>query len=111
MRTTLAVLLVLQAFLKSPGDSPLYGYELRKLTGLSPATVSNVLLRLLSEGLIEQTLPPAQHAAAGPERKYYTLTEAGKDRGVALVSQELRQLDPAHGPRNSIPIPIPIRVV
>lgn len=60
---------------------PVYGYELAetlKRYGLvvSEGSIYPALMRLSKEGLIQGTM---RKSPSGPDRKYYTLTEKGKE--------------------------------
>jgi PadR family transcriptional regulator, regulatory protein PadR len=61
---------------------PTYGYELSVrlqefgLSDVSEGSIYPILLRLQKENLIEGTM---QKSEFGPKRKYYHLTEAGKE--------------------------------
>jgi len=63
-------------------ERPTYGYELyvrlseQGLQSVSEGSIYPVLLRIQKEGLIEGTLVKS---TTGPNRKYYSLTEKGKD--------------------------------
>ncbi|NHM30838.1 PadR family transcriptional regulator [Neobacillus terrae] len=61
---------------------PVYGYELSKklqdigLADVSEGTIYPVLLRLQKNGLIKGEMQPSE---SGPNRKYYRLTDEGKE--------------------------------
>lgn len=73
---------------------PVYGYELsRKLQNIGLADVSEgtiypVLLRLQKNKLITGEMKPSE---SGPNRKYYSLTPAGKE-ALIVISEEWNQL-------------------
>lgn len=65
-----------------------YGYELveeiSKHIDISEGTIYPLLRRLKSEGYVTTYL---QESSDGPPRKYYTLTNLGKEKGVSLISE------------------------
>ena len=71
-------------------SQPTYGYELSVrlqefgLTDVSEGSIYPILLRLQKEKLIEGTL---QKSEFGPKRKYYHLTEDGKEALKEFVEQ------------------------
>ncbi|MDA7519006.1 PadR family transcriptional regulator [Akkermansiaceae bacterium] len=71
------------------GEEESYGYELvKKLVnapGLdaSEGSIYPLLSRMRKQGLIQSRL---EESDAGPARKYYRLTAAGKARGLAMQS-------------------------
>ena len=71
-----------------------YGYELSRklqevgLADVSEGTIYPVLLRLQKNKLIIGKMIPSE---SGPNRKYYSLTEAGKD-ALNIISEEWNQL-------------------
>lgn len=74
-------------------DGPRHGYaiiqEIRERTGglerLTASTLYAVLKRLLDEGLISEV--DADDAAAGPPRRAYALTRAGRAAGRAEAAR------------------------
>jgi PadR family transcriptional regulator, regulatory protein PadR len=73
---------------------PVYGYELSKklqevgLNDVSEGTIYPVLLRLQKNGLIRGEIQPSE---AGPNRKYYYLTNAGKE-SLETITIEWKQI-------------------
>lgn len=71
-----------------------YGYELSKklqkvgLEDVSEGTIYPVLLRLQKNKLIIGEMRPSE---SGPNRKYYSLTSAGKE-ALEIISAEWNQL-------------------
>jgi PadR family transcriptional regulator PadR len=71
-----------------------YGYELSRklqevgLADVSEGTIYPVLLRLQKNKLIIGKMIPSE---SGPNRKYYSLTEAGKN-ALNIISEEWNQL-------------------
>ncbi|RHW41170.1 PadR family transcriptional regulator [Neobacillus notoginsengisoli] len=71
-----------------------YGYELSAklqeagLMDVSEGTIYPVLLRLQKNGLIRGEMQPSP---AGPNRKYYYLTDAGIE-ALALIKEEWDQI-------------------
>jgi PadR family transcriptional regulator, regulatory protein PadR len=71
-----------------------YGYELSKklqeigLDDVSEGTIYPVLLRLQKNGLIRGEMKPSE---SGPNRKYYYLTESGKE-ALESISMEWEQV-------------------
>lgn len=74
--------------------TPVYGYELSKklqeigLNDVSEGTIYPVLLRLQKNGFIRGEMRPSD---AGPNRKYYFLTETGKE-ALQLITEEWKQI-------------------
>lgn len=64
------------------GKGETYGYEMiEKLefygfTMISEGSIYPVLMRLQKEGLVDSVM---KESPSGPKRKYYTLTDAGKE--------------------------------
>ena len=64
------------------GKGETYGYEMiEKLelygfTMISEGSIYPVLMRLQKEGLVDSVM---KESPSGPKRKYYTLTDSGKD--------------------------------
>ncbi|SES00942.1 PadR family transcriptional regulator [Psychrobacillus sp. OK032] len=73
---------------------PVYGYELSRklqdigLADVSEGTIYPVLLRLQKNKLIIGEMKPS---GSGPNRKYYSLTAAGKE-ALTVISEEWNQL-------------------
>lgn len=71
-----------------------YGYELSRklqeigLSDVSEGTIYPVLLRLQKNKLIIGEMRPSDF---GPNRKYYSLTAAGKE-GLEIITEEWNQL-------------------
>ncbi len=71
-----------------------YGYELSKklqdigLSDVSEGTIYPVLLRLQKNGLIRGEMKPSE---SGPNRKYYYLTDAGKE-ALETIALEWKQV-------------------
>lgn len=71
-----------------------YGYELSRklqdigLADVSEGTIYPVLLRLQKNKLIIGEMRPSE---SGPNRKYYSLTPAGKE-ALTVISEEWNQL-------------------
>jgi PadR family transcriptional regulator PadR len=73
---------------------PVYGYELSEklrqigLPNISDGTIYPVLLRLQKNGYIRGEMKPS---ASGPDRKYYFLTDSGKEEleGIAGEWQQI----------------------
>lgn len=74
-----------------------YGYELSKklqdigLQDVSEGTIYPILLRLQKNGLIRGEMRPSD---AGPNRKYYYLTDAGRDTLATIIDEWNRISDP-----------------
>ncbi|SDN04553.1 PadR family transcriptional regulator [Bacillus sp. OK048] len=78
---------------------PVYGYELSKklqeygLSDVSEGTIYPVLLRLQKNGLIRGEMRPSE---SGPNRKYYFLTNEGKE-ALDMIASEWKQIvEPVH---------------
>lgn len=73
---------------------PVYGYELSQklqqigLPDISDGTIYPVLLRLQKNGFIKGEMRPS---ASGPNRKYYFLTDSGKEE-LEEISEEWHQI-------------------
>jgi PadR family transcriptional regulator, regulatory protein PadR len=73
---------------------PVYGYELSKklqevgLNDVSEGTIYPVLLRLQKNGLIRGEMQPSE---SGPNRKYYYLTNQGKE-SIEIITEEWKQI-------------------
>ncbi|MEH7094468.1 PadR family transcriptional regulator [Neobacillus vireti] len=78
---------------------PVYGYELSKklqevgLGDVSEGTIYPVLLRLQKNGLISGRVQPSE---SGPNRKYYYLTEQGKESLDTITSEWMQIVNPVH---------------
>lgn len=76
------------------GKEPVYGYELSKklqeagLKNVSEGTIYPVLLRLQKNGFIFGEMQPS---LTGPNRKYYYLTDVGKET-LSTISIEWEQI-------------------
>ena len=73
---------------------PVYGYELSQklqqigLPDISDGTIYPVLLRLQKNGYIKGEMRPS---ASGPNRKYYFLTDSGKEE-LEAIAEEWHQI-------------------
>ncbi|RDI37229.1 PadR family transcriptional regulator [Falsibacillus pallidus] len=73
---------------------PVYGYELSKklqeigLSDVSEGTIYPILLRLQKNGLIFGKMQASDY---GPNRKYYYLTEIGKE-SLTTIAAEWKQI-------------------
>jgi PadR family transcriptional regulator, regulatory protein PadR len=78
---------------------PVYGYELSKklqdfgLSDVSEGTIYPVLLRLQKNGLIKGEMQPSD---SGPNRKYYHLTEEGKESLDVIVAEWKQMVEPVN---------------
>ncbi|MEH7180610.1 PadR family transcriptional regulator [Neobacillus vireti] len=78
---------------------PVYGYELSKklqefgLSDVSEGTIYPVLLRLQKNGLIRGEMRPSE---SGPNRKYYFLTNEGKEALDIIVSEWKQMVEPVN---------------
>ena len=78
---------------------PVYGYELSKklqevgLGDVSEGTIYPILLRLQKNGLIYGQMQPSE---SGPNRKYYYLTEQGKESLDTITSEWMQIVKPVH---------------
>lgn len=78
--------------------SAMHGYQLNEvieerlplLSTIKPSTAYSRLDRLASDGLVEST---AERVGRRPERKVYALTEAGRERFLELLRENLRSAD------------------
>jgi DNA-binding PadR family transcriptional regulator len=68
------------------GEAPMHGYAIiqayEALTGgretLLPGSLYATLLRMAAEGLLKEVAPPAHEVSAGPTRRYFRITPAGR---------------------------------
>ncbi len=65
-------------------------HRLPRIAGLRPSTAYSALDRLAQRGLVTVT---AERVGRRPERKVFTLTEAGRERFLALLRENLRSAD------------------
>lgn len=71
-------------------ERPTYGYELylrlseQGLQSVSEGSIYPVLLRIQKEGLVEGTMVKSTN---GPNRKYYSLTDKGKETLVQFKQE------------------------
>ncbi|MFC0270487.1 PadR family transcriptional regulator [Metabacillus herbersteinensis] len=71
-------------------EQPVYGYELSQklqkvgLPNISDGTIYPVLLRLQKNGFIRNEV---KTSTSGPNRKYYFLTEDGKEELIQITQQ------------------------
>jgi DNA-binding PadR family transcriptional regulator len=78
--------------------SSMHGYQLNEvieqrlplLSKIKPSTAYSRLDRLAIDGLVEST---AERVGRRPERKVYALTEAGRERFLALLRENLSSAD------------------
>jgi DNA-binding PadR family transcriptional regulator len=78
--------------------SAMHGYQLNevietrfpRLAGLKPSTAYSGLERLAQRGLVTVT---TERVGRRPERRVYALTEAGRERFLELLRQNLRSAD------------------
>jgi DNA-binding PadR family transcriptional regulator len=100
MKVTMAVAKVLRVFLEDP-DTPCYGLELMRETGLPSGSLYPVLARLERAGWIRSEREEIDPVAEGrPARRYYALTPDGvviARSELAALSEELRP--PVRAPR------------
>lgn len=93
MRLTIPTRLVL-AHLAAAGWE-VYGLEVARATGLESGTVAPILVRLEAHGLATGRWEDVDPAVAGrPRRRYWRLTDAGRDltNGVAERLQRVRSV-------------------
>ncbi|MEU1881356.1 helix-turn-helix transcriptional regulator [Streptosporangium sp. NPDC020072] len=83
IRLTTTTRLVLDLFLATDPDDPLWGYRVTEETGLGPGTVYPFLERLEKAGWItgswEADVPEGR-----PRRRLYTLSGTGRQKYAAL---------------------------
>ena len=93
MRVTVAVAVVLRAFLSDPAADR-YGYDLMKETGLGSSKLYPILDRLEKAGWLRRDREAVEPAAAGrPARVFYRLTAEGQRAArleLAALSDQLR---------------------
>lgn len=96
VRTQLLKGILEGCILKIIEEGPIYGYALSQklheagLTDVTEGTIYPVLMRLQRSGYIKGEMRPSE---AGPDRKYYTITEAGK-AALTNIIVEWKQLVP-----------------
>lgn len=90
MIRTRATLKVAAALLAGPAERH-YGYELCRATGVRPGTVYPILTRLCRDGVLDDgwQLPDDTKSEQRMPRRYYTLTDEGRDRLRALIDTEV----------------------
>ena len=87
---------------------PVYGYELSTklqeagLGDVSEGTIYPILLRLQKNGLISGEMQPSE---SGPNRKYYYLTEQGKESLDTIASEWMQIVKPVNSLFNGRNIP------
>ena len=87
---------------------PVYGYELSTklqeagLGDVSEGTIYPILLRLQKNGLIIGEMQPSE---SGPNRKYYYLTEQGKESLDTIASEWMQIVKPVNSLFNGRNIP------
>jgi PadR family transcriptional regulator, regulatory protein PadR len=100
MRISFQTRLVLQAFLDAPAEE-LYGFALTQATGLKAGTLYPVLERLRARGWLSARWEEIdEHAEGRRRRRYYRLTDAGRQGAWAAVGTDsgaLRTLMPGWG--------------
>lgn len=88
LRVTVAVAVVLRAFLAAPAESH-YGYDLMRMTGFASGKLYPILARLQAAGWLETELEQVDPAAVKrPRRRWYRLS----GEGAACAQQELAVL-------------------
>lgn len=96
VRTQLLKGILEGCILKIIEEGPIYGYALSQklheagLTDVTEGTIYPVLMRLQRSGYIKGEMRPSE---AGPDRKYYTITETGK-AALTNIIVEWKQLVP-----------------
>lgn len=94
VRTQLLKGILEGCILKIIEEGPVYGYLLSQklhdagLTDVKEGTIYPVLLRLQKNGYIKGEIRPSD---AGPNRKYYTITNAGKE-SLEKITTEWKEL-------------------
>lgn len=96
IRLTTTTRLVLDLFLATDPDDPLWGYRITEETGLGPGTIYPLLERLEKAGWItgswETGLPEDR-----PRRRFYTLSGTGRQEYAALQAARARGRLPRWG--------------
>ncbi|MEU4162971.1 helix-turn-helix transcriptional regulator [Actinoplanes sp. NPDC026670] len=94
MRVTVAVAVVLRAFLDDPAEQR-YGYDLMKQTGFGSGKLYPILDRLEKAGWLERSHENADPAVLGrPARVHYRLTGVGTRAAtleLAALNDRLRR--------------------
>lgn len=77
---TMATRAVLAAMAERP-EARHYGYDLSRRSGVRSGVMYPILARLLAAGWVEDGWEDAEtaHTQQRPPRRYYTLTEQGRD--------------------------------
>ena len=81
------------------GEQEMHGYGIMQTlsdkTGgresILPGTLYAALARMVEEGMVEETEPPAEDGSGGPRRRYYRRTALGREVARA-ESERLRGL-------------------
>lgn len=89
MRVTFSLVQVAMAMLDMDhtGDGRIWGYALSKESGVRSGVLYPQLDRMLSEGWLEDDWESAAEVRKRPPRRYYRLTDAGRQQLGAVVRQ------------------------
>ncbi|MEV5718036.1 PadR family transcriptional regulator [Amycolatopsis mediterranei] len=78
MRTTHALVQVAMAMMADP-DERHWGYSLGKDSGVRSGVLYPILRRMLDDGWVDDGWESAEEARKRPPRRYYVLTEKGRE--------------------------------
>jgi predicted ArsR family transcriptional regulator len=89
LRSTVSLRLVLRELL---ANEEVYGFELADKLGMEIATAYGILKRLINAGLVQmrdENLTFEERSAMGrPSRKYYSLTDKGRERASQMLAMK-----------------------
>jgi DNA-binding MarR family transcriptional regulator len=95
MKKTPATDAVLGALMNS--GSPLWGLAICKLVDLLPGTVYPILRRLEAASWLTSSWGNSDEAFGGPRRRYYSLTDFGRQAAGEYLNRERRKAYPRQG--------------
>lgn len=84
MRTTHALVQVAMAMMADP-EARHWGYSLGKDSGVRSGVLYPMLRRMLDDGWVDDGWESAEEACKRPPRRYYVLTEKGRDELCRLL--------------------------
>ncbi|WP_106850301.1 PadR family transcriptional regulator [Blastococcus sp. Marseille-P5729] len=93
MKVTHSLVLVAVAILEMAceGDGRLWGYALSKRSGVRSGVLYPQLDRMMGEGWLEDHWEERTQDQKRPARRYYTLTDAGRNNLGAMVRAAARE--------------------
>ncbi len=87
MKVTHSLVLVAMAILdmSQDADGRVWGYALSKMSGVRSGVLYPTLDRMLSDGWLEDHWEERSESKKRPPRRYYTLTDKGRDNLGGVV--------------------------